>query len=112
LNWKQICPGLGIELEADLPGPRMWHAHATLEAARSGEGVTLTNPFLLRDDIDTGRLALVGPPAQPGFAKLLGGYWVIATQSRWRQPNVETFRRWLGAEVSKAQQSMIAPPVI
>ncbi|WP_395672025.1 LysR substrate-binding domain-containing protein [Phenylobacterium sp.] len=100
-QWQRFLAAHDVEIAGELPGPKMWHAHATLEAARSGEGVALTNRFLLRDDLDQGRLVLVGPEATAGFPKMMGGYWVMATQSRWRQPSVQAFRNWLVGEVKK-----------
>lgn len=100
-QWRSFLSAHGVAVEGELSGPRMWHAHATLEAARSGEGVVLTNRFLLRDDLRQGRLVLVGPPEASGFARSLGGYRIMASHSRWRQPTVEAFRRWLSAEVAR-----------
>jgi len=100
-QWRTFLAANGVVVEGELGGPRMWHAHATLEAARSGEGVVLTNRFLLRDDLRQGRLVLVGPPEMGGFARSLGGYRLMASHTRWRQPTVEAFRRWLAAEVAR-----------
>ncbi|MGA0607370.1 LysR substrate-binding domain-containing protein [Phenylobacterium sp. VNQ135] len=104
-QWRAFLAANGVEVPAELSGPRMWHAHATLEAARSAEGVVLTNRFLLRDDLRQGRLVLVGPPEAGGFAQSLGGYRLMASQTRWRQPTVEAFRRWLAAEVERDTSS-------
>ncbi|WP_395672023.1 LysR substrate-binding domain-containing protein [Phenylobacterium sp.] len=108
-QWRRFLQAHGVSGPEELPGPKVWHAHATLEAARCGEGVALTNRFLLRDDLEQGRLMLVGPPSDPGFARQIGGYWFIASQSNWRQPLVEAFREWLTAETEKTMQAAGSP---
>ncbi len=49
-----LAYGARRSTDGQLPGPRLWHAHLTVEAARRGQGVALANPFLLGDDFATG----------------------------------------------------------
>lgn len=76
-----------------LRGPRLWHAHLTLEAARRGQGVALANPFLLGDDLTSGRLVRV--PAECSHHVTLGAYVFFARADRWQAPAIVRFRHWL-----------------
>ena len=39
-----------------LRGPRLWHAHLAIEAARLGQGIALANRFLVEEDLTADRL--------------------------------------------------------
>ncbi len=67
-EWRAWFTANGFDPGQRVPGPRLWHAHLTLDAARRGEGLALANPFLLGDDIEAGRVApvLVGRPVPLG----------------------------------------------
>ncbi len=91
-NWLQRQ---GVELSKGLPGPRFWHAHIAIEAARSGRGVALANRFLLRDDLEAGRLIVVGPEASRDT--VLGAYVFTCRADRFNAPQIASFRRWLQA---------------
>ena len=56
-------------------GPRLWHAHLTLDAARRGQGVALTNLLLLNDDLQTGRLVQI--ETQPASVEVRFGAYVF-----------------------------------
>ncbi|WP_116813633.1 LysR substrate-binding domain-containing protein [Steroidobacter cummioxidans] len=76
-----------------LSGPRLWHAHMTLQAARRGQGVALANPFLLGDDLNAGRLVRL--PADYDREVTLGSYVFLARADQWQTPAVVRFRLWL-----------------
>jgi DNA-binding transcriptional LysR family regulator len=90
-EWRDWFVANNIDPGPHIPGPRLWHAHLTLDAARRGEGVALANSFLLGDDIATGRLA----PLQIGKPVMLGSYMLFARKDRWDTPVIARFRRWL-----------------
>jgi len=79
--------------DAALPGPRLWHAHMTLQAARRGQGVALANPFLLGDDLSAGRLVCL--PANSERDVTLGSYVFVARADQWQTPAIVRFRLWL-----------------
>jgi LysR family transcriptional regulator, glycine cleavage system transcriptional activator len=83
----------------NLSGPRLWHAHLTLEAARKGRGVALADAFLVGDDLATGRLINVG--RQFGRAAILGGYVLSARIDRWEAPALAHLRDWLAREAAE-----------
>ncbi len=102
LQWQRFFSLHGIPGVTHLKGPLMWAASATLEAARAGEGVALTNRFLIGDGLQSGRLILVGPAEASGFkGRGGGGYWLTALEARWQQTPVAQFRRWMAAQMEE-----------
>lgn len=98
-QWRAWFAAHGIEVPGMIKGPRMWHAHVAIEAARRGQGVALANPFLIGDDFSTGRLVRLMPSADPEPAVTLGAYVFAARADGWNSPSVARFRRWLKAAV-------------
>jgi len=96
-QWRAWFTAQGIDIAAPLPGPRLWHAHLTIEAARRGQGVALANPFLLGDDLTTGRLVPLFKDANGGGTVELGAYAFAARADRWQSAAVTKFRHWLKA---------------
>lgn len=90
-EWRGWLCANGVVTAPRLSGPRLWHAHLTLDAARRGEGIALANAFLLGDDLEAGRLARVNL----GQSVVLGSYMFFARRDRWDAPAVVRFRRWL-----------------
>ena len=95
VQWRAWFRMHGVDAPTPLPGPRMWHAHIMIEAARNGEGVVPANSFLVRDDLVSGRLVLLGPKVTPGFPKVVGGYYLSARERDWNFGAVRRFRHWL-----------------
>lgn len=94
-QWIAWFAAHGVDCKGALRGPRMWHAHVAIEAARRGQGVALANHFLLGDDLATGQLVQLFPAALPGPASALGAYVFAARADRWQSSGVTRFRRWL-----------------
>jgi len=93
-RWRSWFAEHGVTAtDKALDGPRLWHAHLTLEAARRGQGVALANPFLLGDDLTSGRLVRV--PAECPHEVTLGAYGFFARADRWQAPAIVRFRHWL-----------------
>ena len=99
-HWRSWFSACGIACPENLPGPRLWQAQLAIEAARHDQGVALANPFLLGDDLSTGRLV-------PVLDKHLGGriplgvYAFTAPADRWQSPAVAPLRRWLLVEIAR-----------
>jgi LysR family glycine cleavage system transcriptional activator len=99
-EWRAWFAAHGVQAPDRLPGPRLWHAHLTIDAARRGQGIALTNPFLAQEDLKAGQLRPV--PLAEGAAEVqLGAYVFRARRDRWRTPAVIAFRRWLEREAAK-----------
>ncbi len=98
-QWRAWLAAHGVNLPGQIPGSRLWHAHLTLEAARSGHGIALSNIFLVRDDLRCGRLVQIRSDrdlADP----VLGAYVLAARADRWQSGPVVRFRRWLKAQAA------------
>lgn len=80
---------------------RLWQAHITLAAARAGEGIALSNPFLLGDDLETGRLIRIQPTRTPIQNTPLGSYVLRTTARGWENRGLSLFRDWLLEEISR-----------
>lgn len=87
---------------------RLWQAHVTLAAARAGEGIALSNAFLLGDDLESGRLVRVQPSQTPLIDTTLGAYMLRAPAQAWDKPALSAFRAWLLEEA--ARQEGTTPP--
>jgi LysR family transcriptional regulator, glycine cleavage system transcriptional activator len=98
--WRAWFGLNGVEVSEALKGPRLWHAHLTVEAARRGQGVALANAFLLRDDLASGRLVNVMGARTPPV--VLGGYTFAGRIDRWQMPAISRLRRWLEREAVQA----------
>lgn len=92
-QWHSWFSEHGVANVMPLSGPRLWHAHMTLQAARRGQGVALANPFLLGDDLRAGRLVLL--PADCARDVTLGSYMFLARADQWQTPAIVRFRLWL-----------------
>lgn len=92
-QWQSWLAAHDVVVPGQLPGPRLWQAHLTVEAARRGQGIALANPFLLGDDLVTGRLVDVFGGRSKSIA--LGSYVFAARADRWQAPAIVQFRHWL-----------------
>jgi DNA-binding transcriptional LysR family regulator len=94
-RWSNWLAAHGVHDDVYLTGPRLWQGHLTLDSARHGRGIALTNLLVGGDDIAAGRLVEVGrglPSFQP-YA--MGTYRFVAREDRWDAPLVRRFRDWL-----------------
>jgi len=107
-QWRSWFTANGVSVEGPLPGPRLWHAHLTVEAARRGQGVALANPFLLGNDLASGRLVGVLSEGTESQQVALGSYSFAARADRWQSAAVICFRRWLKGETSGEQWNVAA----
>ncbi len=89
LYWEQWLEYSGVTDFPILRGPRLWHAHLTIEAARLGQGVALANTLLIEHDLAAGTLVDLSQPVR------LGGYYFLAAAKRWADPELVVLRRWL-----------------
>jgi len=94
-EWMGWFEAQDIRIDDRLPGPRLWHAHLTIGAARQGRGIALANPMLLGDDLADGTLVVIRPRTTPFVPVRFGGYTLFARDDRWNARPVLAFRRWL-----------------
>jgi DNA-binding transcriptional LysR family regulator len=91
-QWERWLHQAGVAEVPALRGPRLWHAHLAIEAARLGQGVALANAVLAGEDLATGALVEVVPSDIR-----LGGYYFLSATARWQDPDLATLRQWLRA---------------
>ena len=89
-QWEAWLRLAGLETPLPLGGPRHWHAHIAIEAARLGQGIALANELLVADDLRAGALR---EPLRSSVR--LGAYRVLALADRWDEPGLRNLRRWL-----------------
>jgi DNA-binding transcriptional LysR family regulator len=92
-EWASWLRLQGVEVPEQLPGLRLWHAHLTLEAARRGQGIALTNTFLLSDHVEFDRLVIIQPSDMR--QTILGAYVLTCRSDPWKAPAVIAFQRWI-----------------
>ncbi len=89
-QWHDWFAACGVEVKRRLSGPRLWHSHLALEAAKRGQGIALANDLLVAEDIANGSLVEVGKTHV-----VLAPYTFLARKDRWNEPAVARFRTWL-----------------
>ncbi len=100
-EWRMWLAGQGVEVSGRLPGPRLWHAHLALDAARDGQGIALTNDYLASDDLAAGRLVKIRPALDELKSLDGGAYTFLAREDRWTSPAIVSFRHWLRKVLSQ-----------
>jgi LysR family transcriptional regulator, glycine cleavage system transcriptional activator len=107
-RWRNWLSAHEVVDDVELTGPRLWQGHLTMDAARHGRGVALTNQLIAADDIAADRLVEVGhdlPAFQP---KAMGVYYVIARADRWETGLVHRFRQWLTSTIAQQHPELQA----
>jgi LysR family transcriptional regulator, glycine cleavage system transcriptional activator len=100
-EWRGWFTAQGIEVKNALKGPRLWHAHITVDAARRGEGVALANPFLIEDDLETGRLVRIGGDKKNHFAVSIGAYYLMLREDLCHSTSILRFADWIQKATAK-----------
>lgn len=103
-RWGNWLAAHGVHEDVYLTGPRLWQGHLTLDSARHGRGIALTNHLVVGDDIAAGRLAEVGQGLQTFQPYATGTYRFVAREDRWDAPLVRRFRDWLLTAVAQSTQ--------
>nr|WP_257640985.1 LysR substrate-binding domain-containing protein [Acetobacter okinawensis] len=109
-EWQRWFAAQGVNASTIPTAGRLWQAHITLAAARAGEGIALGNPFLLGDDLLSGRLLRVQPTQTPLKETPLGAYVLRASEQMWEKPTLRTFRDWLMEQVAQEVDNPLHPP--
>lgn len=101
-DWRTWFSCHGVKVSSPLPGPRLWQAQLTLDAARRGQGVALSTPLLLGNDLAEGRLVVLAGEAHATTPVVLGSYMFSARADRWHSSTISRFRRWLKNAIGDA----------
>jgi DNA-binding transcriptional LysR family regulator len=81
------------------PIARYGQAHLTIAAARAGQGIALSNHYLVAEDLSSERLVAIRPSC-PFTVVALGAYVFRSSQARWQDPALIHFRNWLKAAIA------------
>lgn len=100
-GWRLWLSAHGVDDDVELTGPRLWQGHLTMDAARYGHGIALTNSLIAADDIAAGRLVEVGRDCDSFKPQATGVYKFIAKADRWDAPLIRRFRHWLVAAIAQ-----------
>lgn len=110
-RWASWLAFHGVSEDAYLTGPRLWQSQFTMDAARHGRGVALTNHLVAADDLASDRLVEVGRGNASFQPYATGDYMLVALQDRWDVPLIRRFRDWLAATVAKELPHLKPAPV-
>jgi len=91
--WAEWLAANGIEAPQHLPGPRCWHAHLAIDAARRGRGIALASRFLVDSDLKRGDLVQFKMAGTKPV--VLGSYVLVAREDRWSVPALVALRGML-----------------
>ncbi|RKF19384.1 LysR family transcriptional regulator [Altericroceibacterium spongiae] len=98
-NWQTWLASHGAE-ELEVSGPKLWHAHLTIDAAIQGRGIALANHFLAADALAQGDLVEIKGSDEDFERISLGSYLLMARSDRWTALPIARFRDWLNAAVT------------
>jgi len=101
IEWRWWMRAQGVEGPFNSLIGRYAHAHLALAAARAGQGFAIANHYLISEDLAAGRLVRVVPAKRPFVPVALGAYVLRGLASRWTDPSVVRFRRWIAGEFRK-----------
>ena len=90
-GWRQWFDAQGLRVDRDMAGPRLELFSMLAEAAMHDMGVALIPPFLIHEELDSGRLVIACPRShRSGRA-----YYLIIPEVRAEAPALGAFRDWL-----------------
>jgi DNA-binding transcriptional LysR family regulator len=98
-HWERWLGAVHVCSFDQLSGLRLWNDQLTLQAARLGQGIALSNDALVSEDLAAGHLV---EPIRSDVR--LWGYYVLTKSSRWRDPDIVAAREWLQHVCLRTQQ--------
>ncbi|MCL5042951.1 MAG: LysR family transcriptional regulator [Gammaproteobacteria bacterium] len=93
--WRQWFASLGMRVEHDLNGTRLELFSMLAQAAMHGMGVALIPPFLIRDELSSGRL--INPCAHSFDSE--NAYYLAIPERKAESATLQAFRDWLLQEI-------------
>lgn len=100
-DWTRWLAAHGLHDDVDITGLRLFHGHLTLDAARRGRGIALTNHYVAADDLASGALVEIGGTSESFEHIPLGAYVFVARADRWDVGPIRRFREWLLSAVAE-----------
>lgn len=94
--WRQWFESLGLRVAHDMTGTRLELFSMLAQAAMQGMGVALIPPFLIREELASGRLVSPLPHICPSDK----AYYLIIPERKAETAALTAFRDWLCAEAA------------
>jgi LysR family glycine cleavage system transcriptional activator len=91
--WRQWFESLGMPVTHDMTGTRLELFSMLAQAAMQGMGVALIPPFLIREELDSGRLLMPLHHVCPSDK----AYYLIIPERKAESATLNGFREWLCA---------------
>lgn len=104
-HWPQWLAMTGHSTDIRSGALRFDQSELAIDAARRGQGLVLTSPWLVEDDIEQQRLVQVFEPALDTGK----GYYLLQHQSTAVGSPVETFRQWLCTQAADCSLASVGP---
>ncbi|ACT60191.1 LysR substrate-binding domain-containing protein [Hirschia baltica] len=99
-TWETWLKSHNVPCDNTLKGIKLWQGDLTLDAARHGQGIVLTNPLVASRFIERGELIEIGKD-NPNFPTRTASYVMIARKDRWNEPVLRRFRNWMHRTIRK-----------
>lgn len=106
--WRQWFEAAGLQVAGDMAGIRLELFSMLAQAAMQGLGIALIPPFLIREELDAGRLVVANPQPVPGDR----AYYLIVPERKVESAGLAAFRQWIEQEVAlfRADAGARPPP--
>lgn len=104
-NWMHVAGVDGVDAER---GPKFQNTPLSLEAARSGVGVAISNLEFIEDQLRQGTLVAPFQVEVPSES----GYYLVYPAEHADEPKIDVFRQWLLAKMEHEhpeQKGMLEP---
>lgn len=89
-QWHNWLRAAGVTVPFELKGPKLWHAHVAIEAARRGLGIALANDLIAAEGLASGELVEITR------TDIRLASYVFATRAdQWNRSAVVQLRQWL-----------------
>lgn len=97
LEWKAWFEAQGVSEPMSRLHPVAVYsqAHLTLAAARTGQGIALSNAILAADDLDSGALVRIAPSRTAFSETAIGSYLFRYGTTTGRSEQIKRFQSWL-----------------
>jgi DNA-binding transcriptional LysR family regulator len=94
--WRQWFSAQGLNTARDMAGPRYELFSMLAQAAMHEMGVALIPPFLIRRELDEGRLVIAAPLTLPSDK----AYYLMIPERKLESAALSAFRNWLVGEAA------------
>lgn len=105
--WRQWFAAAGLRVEHDLNGTRLELFSMLAQAAMHGMGVALIPPFLIRDELVSGRLVIANPRSFDSS----NAYYLVIPERKAESATLQGFRDWVITEAETYRDTAAAKGV-